>query len=113
MRQLAPLFGISPATVCRVIRRLRRLPARERAPRPVADTERLWIVDCTLVPVRDRKVGASFRNHRDGNGLLIVVGAHPFHGIGGRPAFPLCGFPIPRAGGNPCRPWGPHARRTP
>ncbi|WP_410091264.1 transposase family protein [Streptomyces sp. adm13(2018)] len=30
MRQLAPLFGISPATVCRVIQRLRPLLAFER-----------------------------------------------------------------------------------
>ncbi|MFP1662263.1 helix-turn-helix domain-containing protein, partial [Streptomyces cavourensis] len=52
MRQLAPLFGISPATVCRVIQRLRPLLAIEPAPRPVADVERLWIVDGTLVPVR-------------------------------------------------------------
>ncbi len=53
MRQLAPLFGISSATVCRVIQRLRPLLALEPAPRPVADVERLWIVDGTLIPVRD------------------------------------------------------------
>lgn len=64
MRQLAPLFGISPATVCRVIPRLRPLPALEPAPRPVADVDRLWIVDGTLIPVRDRTVGASSRNYR-------------------------------------------------
>ncbi|MFC8996004.1 transposase family protein, partial [Streptomyces rochei] len=58
MRQLAPLFGISPATVCRVIQRLGPLLALEPA-RACADaTDRLWIVDGTLVPVRDRKVGA-------------------------------------------------------
>ncbi|BDM70150.1 hypothetical protein HEK616_36370 [Streptomyces nigrescens] len=33
MRQLAPLFGISSATVCRVIQRLRPLPALEQASR--------------------------------------------------------------------------------
>ena len=62
MRQLAPLFGCSPATVCRIIQRLRPLLAIEPAPRPVADVERLWIVDGTLVPVGDRKVAASSRN---------------------------------------------------
>ncbi|MFI8917308.1 transposase family protein, partial [Streptomyces sp. NPDC053513] len=61
MRQLAPLFGISPATVCRIIQRLRPLPALEPAPRPVADTDRLWSVDGTLIPARDRKAGASSR----------------------------------------------------
>ncbi len=34
MRQLAPLLGISPATVCRVIQRLRPLLAIEPAPQP-------------------------------------------------------------------------------
>lgn len=33
MRQLAPLFGCSPATVCQVIKRLRPLPAIEPAGR--------------------------------------------------------------------------------
>ncbi len=42
MRQLAPLFGISAAIVCRVIQCLRPLLAIEPAPRPVADVERLW-----------------------------------------------------------------------
>jgi hypothetical protein len=64
MRQLAPLFGISPATVCRVIHRLRPLLALETAPRPAAGVERLWIVDGTLIPVRDRTVAASSRNYR-------------------------------------------------
>ncbi|MEK8174469.1 transposase family protein [Streptomyces sp. M19] len=55
MRQLAPLFGVSPTTVCRVVRRLGPLLALEpvRAPR---EAERLWIVDGTLIPVRDRGV---------------------------------------------------------
>ncbi len=50
-RQLPPLFAISPTTVCRVIHRLRPLLAIVPAPRPVADVERLWIVDGTLVSV--------------------------------------------------------------
>ncbi len=64
MRQLAPLFGVSPATVCRVIQRLGPLLALEPARTPADAAERLWIVDGTLVPVRDRTVGASSRNYR-------------------------------------------------
>ncbi|MFF7847273.1 transposase [Streptomyces sp. NPDC007910] len=75
MRQLTPLFGISPATVRRVIRRLRSLPAFERAPRPVVDTERLWIVDGTLIPVRDRKAGASSRKYRFSANVRVVIDA--------------------------------------
>ncbi|GGW16310.1 transposase family protein [Streptomyces globisporus] len=89
MRQLAPLFGISPATVCRVIQRLRPLLAIEPAPRPVADVERLWIVDGTLVPVRDRTVAASSRNYRfsanvqviiDADSRLVIASARPVPG---------------------------------
>nr|AHE39956.1 Transposase IS4 family protein [Streptomyces sp. F8] len=50
MRQLAPPFGIFVATVCRIIHRLRPLLATEPARRPVADVERLWIVDGNLLP---------------------------------------------------------------
>lgn len=92
MRQLAPLFGISPATVCRVIHRLRPLLALEPALRPVADVDRLWIVDGTLVPHlrserRDpgRLTGADTRGYvlhqrRDravGQTSLPEQGAHP------------------------------------
>lgn len=71
----APLFGISAATVCRVIHRLRPLPALEPAPRPVADVDRLWIVDGTLIPVRDRKVGASSRNYRFSANVQVIIDA--------------------------------------
>ncbi|CAL9323907.1 IS5 family transposase IS1373 [Streptomyces sp. SudanB135_2055] len=75
MRQLAPLFGISPATVCRVIQRLGPMLALEPA-RACADaTDRLWIVDGTLVPVRDRKVGASSRNYRFSANVQVIVDA--------------------------------------
>ncbi|MDX2939889.1 transposase family protein, partial [Streptomyces ipomoeae] len=75
MRQLAPLFGISPATVCRVIQRLRPLLALEPAPRPVAEADRLWIVDGTLIPVRDRSVGASSRNYRFSANVQVIIDA--------------------------------------
>ncbi|MGW0537434.1 transposase family protein [Streptomyces sp. NPDC003032] len=89
MRQLAPLFGISSATVCRVIQRLGPLLALEPAPRPVAGADRLWIVDGTLIPVRDRTVGASSRNYRfsanvqviiDADSRLVVASARPAPG---------------------------------
>ncbi|MFD3333881.1 transposase family protein [Streptomyces sp. NPDC058700] len=89
MWQLAPLFGCSPATVCRVIQRLRPLLAIEQATRPADAVERWWIVDGTLVPVRDRKVGASSRNPRssanvqviiDADTRLVIAAARPVHG---------------------------------
>ncbi|WP_405910203.1 transposase family protein [Streptomyces sp. NBC_00828] len=75
MRQLAPLFGVSPATVCRVIQRLRPLLALEPTSRPVDAADRLWIVDGTLVPVRDRKVGASSRNYRFSANVQVIIDA--------------------------------------
>ncbi|MFI5763963.1 transposase [Streptomyces sp. NPDC051563] len=89
MRQLGPLFGISPATVCRVINRLGPLLALEPAPRPVAGMDRLWIVDGTLIPVRDRTVAASSRNYRfsanvqviiDADSRLVIASARPAPG---------------------------------
>jgi hypothetical protein len=73
MRQLAPLFAVLPATVCRVIQRLRPLLALEPASRPADATDRLWIVDGTLIPVRDRKAGASSRNYRFSANVQVIV----------------------------------------
>ncbi|MGY3061735.1 hypothetical protein ACVWZD_006033 [Streptomyces sp. TE3672] len=75
MRQLAPLFGCSPATVCRAIHRLRPLLAIEPATRPADAVERLWILDGTLIPVRDREVGASSRNYRFSANVQVVIDA--------------------------------------
>lgn len=58
-RQLAPLFGVSPATVCRVVQRLGPLLALEPARTSREAVERLWIVDGTIIPVRDRVDGLS------------------------------------------------------
>lgn len=93
MRQLATMFGVSPATVCRVIQRLRPLLALEPVSCPVDTADRLWIVDGTLVPVRDRQVGASSRNYRfsanvqvitDADARLVVATASPAPGQQGR-----------------------------
>jgi hypothetical protein len=75
MRQLAPLFGVSPATVCRVIQRLGPLLALEPTQACPAAADRLWIVDGTLVPVRDRKVGASSRSYRFSANVQVIVDA--------------------------------------
>ncbi|CAL9333536.1 IS5 family transposase IS1373 [Streptomyces sp. enrichment culture] len=75
MRQLAPLFGVSPATVCRVVRRLGPLLALEPARTSRGAVERLWIVDGTLVPVRDRTVDASSRNCRFSANVQVIVDA--------------------------------------
>jgi hypothetical protein len=53
------------------------LLALEPAPRPVADVDRLWIVDGTLIPVRDRSVGASSRNYRFSANVQVIIDADP------------------------------------
>ncbi|RAJ48522.1 DDE superfamily endonuclease [Streptomyces sp. KhCrAH-43] len=87
MRRLAALFGISPATGCRVIHRLWPLLALEPTPWPVADVERLWIVDVNLA--RDRTVAASSRNYWfsanvqvtiDTDSRLVIASARPAPG---------------------------------
>jgi hypothetical protein len=44
-------------------------------PRPVTDVERLWIVDGTLIPIRDRQVGASSRNYRFSANVQVIIEA--------------------------------------
>ncbi|WP_435643027.1 transposase [Streptomyces sp. H49] len=75
MRQLGPLFGVSSSTVCRVIQRLGPLLALEPVSRPSDAPERMWIVDGTLIPVRDRGVGASSRNYRFSANVQVIVDA--------------------------------------
>ncbi|MDV7223856.1 transposase family protein [Streptomyces prunicolor] len=75
MRQLGPLFGVSSSTVCRVIQRLGPLLAIEPVPRPADAPERMWIVDGTLIPLRDRSVAASSRNYRFSANVQVVVDA--------------------------------------
>ncbi|ROQ26036.1 DDE superfamily endonuclease [Streptomyces sp. PanSC19] len=75
MRQPAPLFGCSPASVHRVIQRPRPLLAIEPATRPADAMDRLWIVDGTLIPVRDRKTGASLRNYQFSANAQVIIDA--------------------------------------
>lgn len=64
-----------PAAVCGVVHRLRPLLAIEPAARPADAAERLWIVDGTLIPVRDRKAGASSRNYHFSANVQVVIDA--------------------------------------
>ncbi|MFF3350926.1 transposase family protein [Streptomyces sp. NPDC002779] len=75
MRQLGPLFGVSSSTVCRVIQRLGPLLALEPVSRTANAADRMWIVDGTLIPVRDRGVGASSRNYRFSANVQVIVDA--------------------------------------
>ncbi|WUQ36871.1 transposase family protein [Streptomyces sp. NBC_00234] len=75
MRQLAPLFGLSPATVCRVIQRMGPQLALEPVARRDEAVDRLWNVDGTLLPVRDRKVAASSRNYRFSANVQLIIDA--------------------------------------
>ncbi|MFJ2774309.1 transposase family protein [Streptomyces sp. NPDC087300] len=75
MRQLAPLFGVSSATVCRVIQRLGPLLSLEPTARPADAADRLWIVDGTLIPVRDRTTAASSRNYRFSANAQVIIDA--------------------------------------
>ena len=75
MRQLGPLFGVSSSTVCRVIQQLGPLLAIEPVSRPADAPERMWIVDGTLIPLRDRRVAASSRNYRFSANVQVIVDA--------------------------------------
>ncbi|ATL25618.1 Mobile element protein [Streptomyces formicae] len=75
MRQLGPLFRVSSSTVCRVVQKLGPLLALEPVARPADAADRLWIVDGTLVPVRDRRVGSSSRNYRLSANVQVIVDA--------------------------------------
>lgn len=66
--------------MCRVIQRLGPLLALEPARTPADAADRLWIVDGTLVPVRDRTVGASSRNYRFSANVQVIVDAVPAGG---------------------------------
>lgn len=78
------------------------------APSPAPGAERLWIVDGTLIPVRDRKVAASSRNHRfwanvqviiDAGTRLVVASARPAPGNkADAPVWRASGLPAVAAG---------------
>lgn len=76
-------------TVCRVIQRLGPLLALEPIARRPDVSERLWIVNGILVPVRDRQVGSSSCSYRfpasvqgivDADTPLVIIAARPAPG---------------------------------
>ncbi len=72
MRRLAPLFGISPAAVGRIISRhgpLLVLAPGKRKP----GRHHILVVDGMLVPTRDRTVSASSKNYRYSAGLQVLI----------------------------------------
>ncbi|MFI0738857.1 transposase [Streptomyces sp. NPDC021100] len=74
MRQLAPLFGISPAAVGRIISRhgpLLVLAPGKRKP----GRHQVLIVDGTLVPTRDWTVFTSSKNYRYSANLQVLIKA--------------------------------------
>ena len=78
MRQLAPLFGVKQAAVHRIIARIGPHLALEETAAPSAGE--VLIVDGTLVPTRDRAVGASSKNessknYRNSANLQVLVHA--------------------------------------
>ncbi|SEE16589.1 DDE superfamily endonuclease [Streptomyces sp. TLI_105] len=86
---LPPADRVLLVTVRRVIQGPRPLLAIEPAARPADAVDRLWIVDGTLIPVRDRKTGASSRTYRfsanvqviiDADSKLVIAAARPVAG---------------------------------
>lgn len=72
MRQLALLFGISPAAVGRVISRhgpLLALAPGKRKP----GRQQVLIADGTVTPTRDRSVSASSKNYRYSASLQVLT----------------------------------------
>ncbi len=84
MRQLAPLFGVSKSTACRIIDHIGPLLALQPRQRFRKDT--VLIVDGTLIPTRDRTIAEQSKNyrystcrrtHERGSGKIFVAGDHP------------------------------------
>lgn len=75
MRQLGALFGCSAGTVCRTVEQVGPYLALEPAHRSAPAVDRLWIVDGTMIPVRDRKVAASSRNYRFSANVQVLIDA--------------------------------------
>jgi hypothetical protein len=70
-RQLAALFDVSQSTIDRVIRDLTPHVAALLGP-PPTDRRELWVVDGTLVPVRDHTRSAISKNYRRSANVQVV-----------------------------------------
>lgn len=76
MRQLAPLFGITHSAVGRIIDRLGPYLALQPGRKKYGAEQEVFIVDGTLVPTRDRAVGASSKNYRNSVNLQVLINAN-------------------------------------
>ncbi|MBG6136534.1 transposase [Longispora fulva] len=72
MRQVGPLFGITHSAAGRIIERLGPFLALQPTPRRRGE---VLVVDGTLVPTRDRAVGASSKNYRTSVNLQVLINA--------------------------------------
>ncbi|MFE3603679.1 transposase [Streptomyces sp. NPDC059142] len=73
LRQLAPLFGVSKSTACRVINHLGPLLALQ--PRKRFAKDAVLIVDGTLVPTRDHAIAERSKNYRYSTNHQVVIDA--------------------------------------
>jgi len=65
VRELAAVFGISPAQVHRIVTDVvERMAAMQLAMHVPFDRRYSWVVDGTLVPTRDHRVAAKAKNYR-------------------------------------------------
>lgn len=74
MQQLGSLFGISPAAAHQVIARLAK-PLAELLGPPPTDRRELWVVEGTLIPVRNQWRTAKSKNYRRGVNVQILCRA--------------------------------------
>lgn len=70
-----PCVGPSCPGLLQIMAQMWPLLAIEPAIRSADAVERVWIVDGTLIPVRDRKTGASSRNYRFSVNRQVVINA--------------------------------------
>lgn len=76
MRQLAPLFGVTHSAVGRIVDRLGPFLALQPGRKKRGGEQEVFIVDGTLVPTRDRTVGASSKNYRNSVNLQVLINAN-------------------------------------
>jgi hypothetical protein len=74
MRQIGPLFGVSHAAAHRVIDTLR--PLLALAPVRRRPMDQVTIVDGTLIPTRDHRLGAQSKNYRYSTNLQVAIDAN-------------------------------------
>lgn len=71
-----------------MIQRLGLLLALESAQAFAENAERLWIVDCTLIPFREQKMAASSREYRFSANVQVIVDAETRLVIAATPPMP-------------------------